>query len=71
MSYSCENYVKDENGTKFFIGDKVRVYRKGEWQFYGTITLITGKGIYVACGGKRDKYLRADILDEIEIVEEE
>lgn len=65
MKYSCGNYIESNNGNKFFKGDKIRICKEGAWQFYGTITHITSRGIYLDVGNKADKYFRADEIDEI------
>lgn len=52
-------------GTKFFVGDKVTIYKENVCALTGTITLITCKGIYLDVGNKKDKYFRLDEITEI------
>lgn len=69
MLYECDYYVKGSNGKKFFTGDKVRIYKKDAWQFYGTITRITSRGFYADTGKKADSYFRPYELTELEEAE--
>ncbi|MEG2289078.1 MAG: hypothetical protein RSA29_04550 [Clostridium sp.] len=71
MEYSCENHIQDSKGNRFFIKDKVSVYKKSSWCFRGELTLITSKGIYLDVGVKANKYFRADIIDEIKLLGDE
>jgi ribosomal protein S1 len=50
---------------RFFVGDKVTIYKEGVCAFTGTITLITVKGIYLDAGSKKDKYFRLDEISKI------
>ncbi|WP_102400184.1 hypothetical protein [Haloimpatiens massiliensis] len=71
MEYSCENHIQNSYGERFFIGDKVSVYKESSWCFRGKITHITSKGIYLDVGAKADKYFRANEIDEIKILGDE
>lgn len=69
MKYKSDTCVIGEDGSKFFSGDSVSVYKKGVYCFKGVITIITCKGLYLNVGAKKDKYFRSDELDEISILE--